>query len=61
MAIANAEDLSKLADALQPKRVSDEEVELAKEIAGDDYTDEPSWHLELANLQVVLQKFGIIM
>ena len=56
MAIADAEDLSKLAVALQPKRVSDEEIELAKEIAGDDYTDEPSWHLELANLHRLYER-----
>lgn len=56
MAIADAEDLSKLANALQPKRVSDEEIELAKEIAGDDYTDEPSWHLELANLHRLYER-----
>ncbi len=56
MAIADAEDLAKLAIALQPKRVSDEEIELAKEIAGDDYTDEPSWHLELANLHRLYER-----
>jgi hypothetical protein len=56
MAIADAEDLLKLANALQPKRVRDEEVELAKEIAGDDYSDEPSWHLELANLHRLYER-----
>lgn len=56
MAIADAEDLSKLANALQPKRVSDEEVELAQEIAGNDYTDEPSWHLELVNLHRLYER-----
>jgi hypothetical protein len=56
MVIADAEDLSKLANALQPSRVSDEEVELAKEIAGDDYTDESSWHLELANLHRLYER-----
>ena len=56
MAIADAEDLAKLAIALQPKRVSDEEIELAKEIAGDDYSDEPSWHLELANLHRLYER-----
>ncbi len=56
MAIADAEDLANLAVALQPKRVSDEEIELAKEIAGDDYSDEPSWHLELANLHRLYER-----
>lgn len=56
LAIADTDDLGKLAAALQPKKVSDEEVELAKEIAGDDYTDEPSWALELANLHSLYQR-----
>lgn len=56
LAIADAEDLSKLANALQSKRVNDEEVELAREIAGDDYNDEPSWHLELANLHRLYER-----
>lgn len=50
MAITDADDLSKLAHSLQPKRVTDKEVQLAKDIAGDEYVDEPSWHLELSNL-----------
>ena len=50
MAIADADDLSKLALSLQPKRVNDLEVQLAQDIAGDEYIDEPSWHLELSNL-----------
>jgi hypothetical protein len=56
MAIVDPEDLSKLVDALQPKRVNDEEIELAKEIAGDDYTDEPSWRLELVNLHRLYER-----
>ena len=56
IAIADTDDLEKLAVALQPKKVSDEEVELAKEIAGNDYTDEPSWPLELANLHRLYQR-----
>ena len=56
VAIADTDDLEKLAAALQPKKVSNEEVELAKEIAGDDYTDEPSWPLELANLHRLYQR-----
>jgi hypothetical protein len=56
VAIADTEDLGKLAAALQPKKVSDEEIKLAKEIAGDDYTDEPSWTLELANLHRLYQR-----
>lgn len=56
IAIADTEDLEKLAASLQPKKVTDEEVELAKEIAGDDYTDEPSWPLELANLHRLYQR-----
>lgn len=56
IAIADTEDLEKLAVSLQPKKVSNEEVELAKEIAGEDYTDEPSWPLELANLHRLYQR-----
>ncbi|WP_052056076.1 hypothetical protein [Myxosarcina sp. GI1] len=56
IAIADTEQLEKLAASLQPKKVSNEEVELAKEIAGDDYTDEPSWPLELANLHRLYQR-----
>ena len=56
IAIADTEDLEKLAVSLQPKKVIDEEVELAKEIAGEDYTDEPSWPLELANLHRLYQR-----
>ena len=56
VAIADTDDLGKLAAALQPKKVSNKEVELAKEIAGDDYTDEPSWPLELANLHRLYQR-----
>jgi hypothetical protein len=50
VAIASVEHLEILAAALQPKRVSNEEIELAKEIAGEDYSDESSWSLEIANL-----------
>ena len=56
IAIADTEDLEKLAASLQPKKVRNEEVELAKEIAGDDYTDEPSWPFELANLHRLYQR-----
>ncbi|NJK58198.1 MAG: DUF2384 domain-containing protein [Pleurocapsa sp. SU_5_0] len=56
IAIADTEHLEKLAASLQPKKVSDEEIELAKEITGDDYTDEPSWPLELANLHRLYQR-----
>ena len=56
IAVADTEDLEKLAASLQPQKVSETEVELAKEIAGDDYTDEPSWPLELANLHRLYQR-----
>ena len=56
IAIADTEHLEKLAASLQPKKVSETEIELAKEIAGDDYTDEPSWPLELANLHRLYQR-----
>jgi hypothetical protein len=56
IAIADTEHLEKLVASLQPKKVSETEIELAKEIAGDDYTDEPSWPLELANLHRLYQR-----
>ncbi|MGB5634748.1 MAG: hypothetical protein WBM86_18460 [Waterburya sp.] len=56
IAVADTEHLEKLAASLQPQKVSEAEVELAKEIAGDDYTDEPSWPLELANLHRLYQR-----
>lgn len=56
VAIADPKDLEVLAARLQPKRVNETEIELAKEIAGDDYTDEPSWHLELANLHRLYER-----
>lgn len=49
--VADTQQLEHLTEVLQPKKVVDDQIELAKEIAGDDYSDEPSWPLELANLQ----------
>ncbi len=56
VAIADEEHLAILAAALQPKKVLDEERELAKEIAGADYSEESSWDLELANLHRYYQR-----
>ncbi|MGL5834563.1 MAG: hypothetical protein ACRC1Z_15210 [Waterburya sp.] len=56
VAIADESHLEILVSALQPQKVSDEEIELAKEIAGDDYNEEPSWPLELANLHRYYQR-----
>ncbi len=56
VAIASVEHLNILAANLQPQKVTEEEIELAKEIAGDDYSDELSWDLEIANLHQYYQR-----
>lgn len=53
---AEREDLENIARAVEPQAVSLQEVELAKEIAGDDYSAEKSVMLELANLRKLYER-----
>jgi hypothetical protein len=53
---AEKEHLESIARSLEPVRISDEEAQLAQEIAGADYTPEKMWHLELVNLQKYYQR-----
>lgn len=55
-AVVPTSEIEQLTTVLQPQRISDEQIELAKKIAGDDYSDEPSWNLELANLHDLYQR-----
>jgi len=56
IATADKEHLESIARSLEPVKISATEEELAKEIAGSDYTPEKMWHLELANLKKYYQR-----
>lgn len=56
IATADKEHLELIARSLEPIKISETEAQLAKEIAGSDYTTEKMWHLELANLQKYYQR-----
>lgn len=54
--IAEKEHLESIARSLEPVVISQAEVNLAKDIAGADYTPEKKFDLELANLQKYYQR-----
>ncbi len=56
IATADKEHLESIARSLEPVKITEEEEELAREIASSDYTPEKLWHLELANLQKYYQR-----
>ena len=56
IATAELEHLELIARSLEPVKITEAEEELAKDIAGSDYTSEKMWHLELANLQKYYQR-----
>ena len=53
---AELEHLETIARAVEPQAVSSQEVALAKEIAGEDYSSEKSVMLELANLRKLYER-----
>lgn len=53
---AELDHLETLARAVKPQAVSSEDVALAKEIAGDDYSSEKTVILELVNLQKLYER-----
>lgn len=56
IATADKEHLESIAGSLQPVKITQAEEDLARDIAGSDYTSEKMWHLELANLQKYYQR-----
>lgn len=56
IATADKEHLESIARSLEPVNITEAEEDLAKDIAGSDYTSEKMWHLELANLQKYYQR-----
>ena len=56
IATAEREHLESIARSLEPVKITAAEAELARELAGSDYTSEKMWHLELANLQKYYQR-----
>lgn len=53
---SSAEYLANLVALIQPRKSSTSEVNLAKEIAGDDYTDSPEPILVIANHQALIDR-----